>query len=81
MMPSMPIAMHFSRSPAIASAVNAITGISDQDLPLAVQSRKMLLDRLTNEDMLLVGFHLPNGGIGRAVKDSSSYRFVSESAQ
>ena len=54
---------------------------TDQDMPRAVQSRKMLLDRLTHEDMVLVGFHLPEGGIGRAVKGGDGYQFVLEDAQ
>jgi len=36
----------------------------------------MLLDRLTSENMSLIGFHLPNGGIGRAEADGDSYRYV-----
>ena len=48
---------------------------SDQDATTAVASRKMLFDRLTHEDLALVGFHLPNGGIGRAEVDGDGYRF------
>ncbi len=49
---------------------------SDQDGAMAVATRKMLLDRLTSEQMTLAGFHLPNGGIGRAEQDGDGYRFV-----
>ena len=49
---------------------------ADQDTAQAVAARQMLLDRLTAEKMLLVGFHLPGGGMGRAEKDGDSYRFV-----
>jgi len=49
---------------------------SDQDAATAAGTRKMLLDRLTSENMSLIGFHLPNGGIGRAEADGDSYRYV-----
>lgn len=49
---------------------------SDQDAATAVATRQMLFDRLTSEDLALVGFHLPNGGMGRAEIDGDSYRFV-----
>ncbi len=49
---------------------------SDQDASLAVKTRKMLFDRLISEQMSLVGFHLPNGGLGRVDTDGDAYRFV-----
>lgn len=49
---------------------------SDQDAATAVATRKMLFDRLTSEHMSVVGFHLPDGGIGRAERDADGYRFV-----
>lgn len=49
---------------------------SDQDQALAVTTRKMLFDRLTAEDLTLIGFHLPNGGIGRVERGSDGYRLV-----
>lgn len=51
---------------------------SDQDQETAVATREMLFDRLTAEDITLVGFHLPEGGMGRAIKDGDGYRFVVE---
>ena len=51
---------------------------SDQDQEMAAKTRQMLFDRLTHEDMRIVGFHLPNGGIGRAVTGEDGYRFVLE---
>lgn len=51
---------------------------SDQDRDLGAQTRLRLLDRLATEQMQLIGFHLPGGGIGRAERDGSSYRFVTE---
>ncbi|MQQ10685.1 MBL fold metallo-hydrolase [Epibacterium sp. SM1979] len=49
---------------------------SDQDGPLAVRSRTMLLDRLAAEQMTVVGFHLPDGGIGRVEAVDDGFRFV-----
>ena len=48
---------------------------SDQDPGDAIATRKMLFDRLTTEQMMMVGFHLPGGGMGRAVADGDAYRF------
>lgn len=49
---------------------------SDQDMTLAAATRGMLFDRLTNEDLMLVGFHLPGGGMGRAEVADDGYRFI-----
>lgn len=49
---------------------------SDQDAGTAVATRKMLFDRLTSEQMSIVGFHLPNGGLGHVERDGDGYRFV-----
>ena len=49
---------------------------SDQDAARAVETRKMLFDRLTSEKMSVIGFHLPGGGLGRVDRDSDGYRFV-----
>lgn len=48
---------------------------ADQDAAMAVSTRKMLFDRLTAERMMLVGFHLPGGGMGYVDVDASGYRF------
>ena len=49
---------------------------SDQIADDAIKARTMLLDRLASENMLMIGFHLPDGGIGRVEKDGGAYRFV-----
>lgn len=49
---------------------------SDQDAGQAVATRRMLLDRLASEDLTLIGFHLPGGGMGRAERAGDAYRFV-----
>lgn len=49
---------------------------SDQDAATAIESRKMLFDRLTSEQMSIIGFHLPGGGLGRVDRDGDGYRFV-----
>ncbi|KAJ56698.1 metallo-beta-lactamase [Actibacterium mucosum KCTC 23349] len=49
---------------------------ADQDPALAVTTRNMLFDRLMAEQMTLIGFHLPNGGIGRVGQDANGYRFL-----
>lgn len=49
---------------------------SDQDPETAAATRLRLLDRITADDMALIGFHLPEGGLGRAERQGESYRFV-----
>lgn len=49
---------------------------SDQDAETAAATRLRLLDRLASEQMALIGFHLPGGGIGRAERADGTYRFV-----
>ncbi|KNG92827.1 MBL fold metallo-hydrolase [Pseudaestuariivita atlantica] len=49
---------------------------ADHDKQSAIAVRQMLLDRLASEQMPLVGFHLPQGGMGRVERDGDAYRFV-----
>ena len=53
---------------------------SDQDPETAARTRLALLDQLAHDQMRLIGFHLPQGGLGRAEKTGESYRFVPEGA-
>ena len=50
---------------------------SDQDTEQGIATRLKLLDQITTDDMLLIGFHMPYPGIGRAEKKDNAYRFVS----
>lgn len=49
---------------------------TDQDAEQAAKSRLRLLDMLAHDQMQLIGYHLPNGGIGRVEVAQSGYRFV-----
>lgn len=51
---------------------------SDQDPDQAIIARQMLLDRLATEHMQIVGFHLPDGGIGRVERADDGFRFVGD---
>ena len=51
---------------------------SDQDKDMAAATRVKLLDQLAADQMRLIGYHLPGGGIGRAEKSDAGYRFVEE---
>ena len=51
---------------------------SDQDAPLAAQTRVSLLDQLSQSQMRLIGFHLPNGGLGRVERRGDGFFFVGE---
>ena len=48
----------------------------DQQPDHAVASRKRLLDRFAAQKTRIVGYHLPNGGIGRVERAGAAYRFV-----
>ena len=48
----------------------------DQDLDTAIDTRQRLLDRLASEQMRMVGFHLPDRGIGRVERADGAYRFA-----
>lgn len=49
---------------------------SDQDATLGAQTRKKLLDRLATDKMRIIGYHLPNGGIGHVERKDKAYQFV-----
>jgi len=49
---------------------------SDQDPATAAATRTALLDQIAHDQMALIGYHLPDGGIGRAERNGDSYRFV-----
>lgn len=52
---------------------------SDQDPQMGAASRVALLDRITADDLLVAGFHVHDGGLGRAEKLADGrYRFNSE---
>lgn len=52
---------------------------SDQDADMGAATRLALLDRIIADDLTVVGFHLPSGGIGRAERQSeASYIFTPE---
>jgi glyoxylase-like metal-dependent hydrolase (beta-lactamase superfamily II) len=49
---------------------------SDQDPERGAKTRQRLLERLADERIWLMGFHLPQGGLGRVERRGESYRFV-----
>jgi glyoxylase-like metal-dependent hydrolase (beta-lactamase superfamily II) len=51
---------------------------TDQDAAQGAATRRRLLDRLAGDRARFVGFHLPNGGIGRVERRGEGYRFISE---
>jgi len=48
----------------------------DQDQAKAMETRKNLLDRMAQEKMKVLGFHLPHPGFGYAEREEGAYRFV-----
>ena len=53
---------------------------ADQDPNLGAQTRLRLLDQLVDDELPLLGFHLPHGGLGRVERSDDTYRFVPEDA-
>lgn len=53
---------------------------SDQDPETAARARVRLMETLTRDETLLVGFHLPNGGMGRVAPAETGYQFVEKDA-
>jgi len=62
----------------IALARPAWESGADQDPALAAQTRLRLLDQITHDQMLFLGFHIPGGGLGRLDRHNDSYRFIPE---
>ena len=48
---------------------------SDQDAAMAADTRLALFDRITADDMAVVGFHLGHGGMGRVERLTEGYAF------
>lgn len=48
---------------------------TDQDADLAARTRRRLLDMLLHEQMQMIGYHFPNGGLGRVRNAKGGYRF------
>jgi glyoxylase-like metal-dependent hydrolase (beta-lactamase superfamily II) len=51
---------------------------SDQDAEMGAQTRLGLLNQLADAQMPMIGYHLPEGGIGRVERDGAAFRFVAE---
>ena len=62
--------------PALLAPHPEWQGAYDQDGPLAVATRKALLDRVIAEKMKVCGAHFPFPGTGVFAKDGAGYAFV-----
>ncbi len=51
---------------------------ADQDPERAASTRIALLDQLAQEQMRILGYHLPGGGFGRVARRGDAYQFVVE---
>ena len=51
---------------------------SDQDPQNGIATRTALLDRLAGDKARMIGFHLPNGGMGRVERAEQAFRFVQD---
>jgi glyoxylase-like metal-dependent hydrolase (beta-lactamase superfamily II) len=66
--------------PALLAPHPEWQGAYDQDGPLAVESRKKLLDRVIADKMLVCGAHFPFPGAGSFAKDGAGYTFSTAKA-
>ena len=62
--------------PALVAPHPEWQGAYDQDGPLAVESRRKLIDRVIAEKMMVCGAHFPFPGAGSFAKDGSGYIFT-----
>ncbi|NHF74251.1 MBL fold metallo-hydrolase [Paracoccus xiamenensis] len=51
---------------------------TDDDPALAAQTRAAMLARLADEGWTVLGYHLPDGGIGKVIRDGQAFSFESE---
>lgn len=51
---------------------------ADGDLERAAETRLRLLDQIATDQMIVVGFHMRDGGLGRVEAAGDGYRFVPE---
>ncbi len=51
---------------------------TDHDPQLAAQTRLATLSRLADENWRILGYHLPDGGIGRVLRKGDAFAFKSE---
>jgi len=52
----------------------------DQDQTIAAATRTRLQDQVSVDQMRLIGYHLPDGGMGHAERHGDGNRFVPENA-
>lgn len=51
---------------------------NDHEPERAIKTRQKLLDKLATENTRLIGYHLPDPGLGRVERAGSTYRYVAE---
>jgi glyoxylase-like metal-dependent hydrolase (beta-lactamase superfamily II) len=62
--------------PALLAAHPEWQGAYDQDGPLAVESRRKLIDRVIADKIAICGAHFPFPGAGSFAKDGTGYAFT-----
>ncbi len=62
--------------PALLAPHPEWQGAYDQDGPMAVESRRRLLDRVVADKMMLCGTHFPWPGAGRIAREGAGYAFT-----
>ena len=60
----------------IAMAMPGVELGNDQEPGVAAATRLRLLDRITADDLHVMGFHLPDGGWGRVTREGEAFRLL-----
>ena len=53
-----------------------LAGRYDQDGPMAVDTRRRIIDRVIADKMMICGAHFPFPGFGSFVRDGNAYAFT-----
>jgi glyoxylase-like metal-dependent hydrolase (beta-lactamase superfamily II) len=62
--------------PALLAPHPEWQGSYDQDGPMAIETRRRIVDRVIADKMMICGAHFPFPGLGNFVKDGTSYAFT-----
>jgi hypothetical protein len=60
----------------VAFGAPALLSGSDQDMETAAATRQALLRRASADRLMITGYHLNGGGMGRVEVSGDAYRFV-----
>jgi hypothetical protein len=63
---------------AIQCSIPELTNLADHNLQQGIETRRNLLERCAESDMLLMTGHFPDPTVGRVVRHDKAFRFQFE---